>query len=247
MDLHQREWGAGDPVLAMAPARPRVVGVRRPRPHARARRVAHHRHRPSGVRPRSCLPSTAHAGRAGGTGHRTRPNLERPPVVLGVSLGGRVALEAAVTAPEAFRSVIAIAPYLPWRRFRALRMRQRSSIGHGRLDSAEECMAGAALARTACSRRRRTSARTSSRRRGAPGVFPVVPGDTAKRVLGRPRSGARPRAWSDQLVDAAASMTLPAAFVWAERDQMVSLRFAGSGARHCPQARSCCCPVSGTR
>jgi pimeloyl-ACP methyl ester carboxylesterase len=42
------------------------------------------------------------------------------PALVGISMGGRVALEAALTAPEAFRSVIAIAPYLPWRRFRPL-------------------------------------------------------------------------------------------------------------------------------
>ncbi|HZR81590.1 MAG TPA: alpha/beta fold hydrolase [Candidatus Binatia bacterium] len=46
--------------------------------------------------------------------------LPEPPVLLGVSLGGRVALEAGLVAPAAFRSVIAIAPALPWLRFRAL-------------------------------------------------------------------------------------------------------------------------------
>lgn len=46
--------------------------------------------------------------------------LETPPVLVGISLGGRVALEAALTAPEAFRAVIAIAPALPWRRYRFL-------------------------------------------------------------------------------------------------------------------------------
>lgn len=40
------------------------------------------------------------------------------PHLLGISMGGRVALEAALTAPERFRSVVAVAPYLPWRRLR---------------------------------------------------------------------------------------------------------------------------------
>ena len=41
--------------------------------------------------------------------------------MLGISLGGRVALEAALHAPGCIRArVIAIAPYLPWLRFRAL-------------------------------------------------------------------------------------------------------------------------------
>lgn len=41
--------------------------------------------------------------------------LERPPIILGMSLGGRVALEAALVAPEAVRGVVLVAPYLPWR------------------------------------------------------------------------------------------------------------------------------------
>lgn len=45
--------------------------------------------------------------------------LDEPPIVLGISLGGRVALEAALVAPEAFRAVIPIAPGLPWLRYRA--------------------------------------------------------------------------------------------------------------------------------
>lgn len=37
------------------------------------------------------------------------------PLLLGMSLGGRVALEAAFVAPELFRGVVCVAPYLPWR------------------------------------------------------------------------------------------------------------------------------------
>jgi pimeloyl-ACP methyl ester carboxylesterase len=44
--------------------------------------------------------------------------LEPRPALIGISMGGRVAVEAALRAPEAFRSVIAIAPFLPWRRLR---------------------------------------------------------------------------------------------------------------------------------
>lgn len=44
--------------------------------------------------------------------------LETPPVVLGMSMGGRVALEAALREPDAFRAVVGVAPFLPWRRRR---------------------------------------------------------------------------------------------------------------------------------
>lgn len=42
-------------------------------------------------------------------------SLEAPPVVLGMSMGGRVALEAALLEPTAFRGLVGVAPFLPWR------------------------------------------------------------------------------------------------------------------------------------
>jgi pimeloyl-ACP methyl ester carboxylesterase len=50
-------------------------------------------------------------------------SLERPPILLGMSMGGRVALEIALAAPTAVCGVVGVAPYLPWRRRRSfLRM-----------------------------------------------------------------------------------------------------------------------------
>jgi pimeloyl-ACP methyl ester carboxylesterase len=43
-------------------------------------------------------------------------SLETPPLVLGMSMGGRVALEAALREPGAFRGAVMVAPFLPWRR-----------------------------------------------------------------------------------------------------------------------------------
>jgi len=42
-------------------------------------------------------------------------SLPTPPVVLGMSMGGRVALEAALREPAAFRGMVLVAPFLPWR------------------------------------------------------------------------------------------------------------------------------------
>ena len=43
--------------------------------------------------------------------------LERPPIVMGMSMGGRVALEVALQAPELVRGVVLVAPFLPWRHY----------------------------------------------------------------------------------------------------------------------------------
>jgi pimeloyl-ACP methyl ester carboxylesterase len=45
-------------------------------------------------------------------------SLERPPILLGHSLGGRVALEVALQDPGAVRGLVLMAPYMPWRSFR---------------------------------------------------------------------------------------------------------------------------------
>lgn len=44
-------------------------------------------------------------------------SLERPPILMGMSMGGRVAIEVALRAPDAVRGLVLIAPYLPWRRY----------------------------------------------------------------------------------------------------------------------------------
>jgi pimeloyl-ACP methyl ester carboxylesterase len=45
-------------------------------------------------------------------------SLERPPILLGMSLGGRVALEVALHEPQCVRGLVMVAPYLPWRHHR---------------------------------------------------------------------------------------------------------------------------------
>jgi pimeloyl-ACP methyl ester carboxylesterase len=169
--------------------------------------------------------------------------LEVPPVVLGVSMGGRVALEAALTAPEAFRAVIPIAPYLPWLRFRllleaawlidprmagwiplekvwpALRWLARGFEAIPYLHDDQLAKAGARLVYYFACPATRTSFISAAREMaldppyGPHGLWTRLPG-----------------------------LAVPAAFVWGERDGLVSLRFSGTVARTCPQARQLLLP-----
>lgn len=115
---HYQEWGSGDPVIALHPLAlesTAFAGV--------ARGLAAHGLRTLAVD----LPGfgeTPAPGAALTPAALAEPvvalarTLEKPPIVLGMSMGGRVALEAALESPHAFRGVVLIAPYLPWRRHR---------------------------------------------------------------------------------------------------------------------------------
>lgn len=115
---HYQEWGEGDPVLALHPLAlesTAFAGV--------ARALAAHGLRTLAVdlpgfgrtpAPEGALTPAVLAAPV----VELARTLEKPPIVLGMSMGGRVALEAALQQPRAFRGVVMIAPYLPWRRYR---------------------------------------------------------------------------------------------------------------------------------
>ena len=118
--LHSREWGVGQPVIAMHP-----LGLDSSAFEGFGQVLASRGMRTIAVdlpgfgrSPEPDRPLTP-AVMAEPVIELAR-SLPIPPLVLGVSMGGRVALEAALTAPDAFRGVIAIAPSLPWLRFRPL-------------------------------------------------------------------------------------------------------------------------------
>ena len=118
--MRKREWGSGAPVIALHP-----LGLESSAFGGFGRALARRGMRTIAVD----LP---------GFGQTPAPNLpltmsvlaqpvielarrmRRRPAIVGISMGGRVALEAALQAPEQFRSVVAIAPYLPWLRHSAL-------------------------------------------------------------------------------------------------------------------------------
>lgn len=116
--MHTQEWGAGDPVIALHPLAlesSAFVGLGEDLAEEGLRTIA--ADLPGfGQTPAPDLPLTP-AVMAEPVIELAR-SLERPPLVLGMSMGGRVALEAALVAPDAFRGVVLVAPFLPWRRWR---------------------------------------------------------------------------------------------------------------------------------
>jgi pimeloyl-ACP methyl ester carboxylesterase len=116
--LHYQEWGAGDPVIALHPLALESTAF------------AGVAHALAGQGLRTLAVDLPGFGRTPAPDAPLTParlaepvlalarSLDRPPLLLGMSLGGRVALEAALTEPESFRGVVPVVPYLPWRRWR---------------------------------------------------------------------------------------------------------------------------------
>lgn len=165
------------------------------------------------------------------------------PAVIGVSLGGRVALECALEAPELFRSVIAVAPWMPWLRFREplrlARVLDPAVAERVRLEFLWPLL--------------RTLARTLERtpylredelaQAGARLVYYFSCPATRAAFVSAARemaleSAFGPEGFWTRLTD----LQVPAAFVWGERDRLVTWRFAERVTRSLPDARQVVLP-----
>jgi len=113
--LHYEEWGEGDPVIALHPLAlesSAFAGV--------APALASHGLRTLAVdlpgfgrSPAPDAPLTPECLAAPVTS--LARSLERPPLLVGMSLGGRIALEVALQDPSAVRGVVLVAPFMPFR------------------------------------------------------------------------------------------------------------------------------------
>jgi pimeloyl-ACP methyl ester carboxylesterase len=115
--LHYQEWGTGDPLIALHPLAlesTACAGVARELSSLGLRTLAVDL--PGfGKSPLVDGPLTP-AALAEPVIELAR-GLERPPIVMGMSLGGRVAIEMALSAPETVRGLVLVAPYMPWLRY----------------------------------------------------------------------------------------------------------------------------------
>lgn len=244
--LFVREWGAGQPVIAMAP-----LGLESSAFAALGTVLAERGLRTLAVdlpgfgqTPAPDVPLTP-AVLAAPVIELAR-SLEMPPIVLGISLGGRVALETALAAPEAVRAVVAVAPYLPWLR--------------GRLFLASAGLLDPRLAEWLPLERFWPVLRWLARglettpyirddalaQAGARLVYYLSCPATRVSFLSAARELALdPAHGPDGLWTRLTRLEVPAAFVWGERDQLVSLRFARAVARSCPHATQMLLPCVG--
>lgn len=173
-------------------------------------------------------------------------SLEQPPVLIGVSMGGRIALETALVAPEHVSAVVAIAPFLPWRRFRP--MLDLAWLIHPRLAAAVPFeRAWPALRLLSQTLERVPWLRDDPMAQaGMRFVYYLSCPATRTGFIAAARELALdPALGPEGLWARLAHMVPPTAFVWGERDQLVSLDFSRAVARHVPRATQMRLPCVG--
>lgn len=152
--------------------------------------------------------------------------LDTPPIVSGMSLGGRVALEAALLAPEVFRGVVMIAPPLPFRTQRwmlpAARLLSPEIAQRIPVDLAWPCLKRLAdgLEEGLTGDAQHDWVLRASRR----AIYYVSCPATRWALVSATRELALDPAYgSEGLWTRLPELSLPAAFVWGDKDKFVSL------------------------
>ncbi|HTF32182.1 MAG TPA: alpha/beta hydrolase [Myxococcota bacterium] len=164
-------------------------------------------------------------------------SLATPPVVLGMSMGGRVALEAALCEPAAFHGIVLVAPFLPWRSQGAMLSLARwlspkaaeriplewfwpllqriSTTLEGRPEFEQDWLA-------------RASVRV--------GYYLSCPATRAHFVSAAREMALDPAFGPDGTWTRLERLAVPAAFVWGERDALIPARHAAAVAELLPRA-----------
>jgi pimeloyl-ACP methyl ester carboxylesterase len=244
--LHRREWGEGQPVIAMHP-----LGLDSSAFEGIGMVLARHGMRTIAVDlpgfGRTPLPTQrpTPAAMAAPVIELAR-SLPMPPVVLGISMGGRVAIEAALTAPAAFRGSIAIAPFLPWLRHRFL-LDPARAIDPRIADWMPFEYAWPLLRWVARALETLPYLRDDEvAQAGARLVYYMsCPATRAGFIAAMREMALDPPSGEHGLWTRLAGIDVPTAMVWGQRDQLVSLRFARAVARTCPHVPQLLLPCLG--
>jgi len=234
--VHQRRWGQGAPVIALHP-----LGLDSSGFAAFGRALARRGMRTIAVdlpgfgrspAPRVALSPAVLAAPV----IELAGELEQPPVIVGISLGGRVALEAALRAPDAVRAVIAVAPALPWLRFRFLLRGARLLQPQLAADWVPLERAWPLLRWLAATLEALPYLRDDEiARAGARLVYYLsCPATRASFASAAREMALEPARGPDGFWTRLESLAVPALFVWGERDRLISTSFAHRVARACP-------------
>jgi pimeloyl-ACP methyl ester carboxylesterase len=235
--LHTREWGRGDPVIVLHPlgldsemfaefgtrlaeCELRTIAVNLPGFGRSAAPV-------EPLTPRRLAEPVVELART----------LPRPTALLGISMGGRVALEAALIDPDRFRSVILIAPYLPWLRFRWA-MPLAHLMSPRLVERVPLEMAWPVLKQVARFLEAAPGFRDDDvAKAGARLIYYASCPATRASIVSAARELALDPAFGPQGVwDRLPNLEIPTTFIWGERDRLVPLGFAHRVAEVMPQA-----------
>lgn len=244
--LHRREWGTGQPLIAMHP-----LGLDSSAFEGVGRELA-----PLGFRTiavdlpgfgQTPLPDDAltPAAMAAPVIELAR-ELDQPPIVIGVSMGGRVALEVALSAPTDVRAVVAIAPYLPWRRFQPF-MQTARMIDPRVADWMRFELAWPVLRLVSQGLEKVPWLRDDPMAQaGMRFVYYLsCPATRAGFIRAAREMALDPAHGPEGLWERLQGLQVPGVFLWGERDQIVSLDFSRAVARWCPQAEQLLLPCVG--
>ena len=148
--------------------------------------------------------------------------LDEPPAVIGISMGGRVALEAALAAPDAFRSVLAIQPYLPWLRYRWALPFARY-MNPDRIEKLPIEVAWPILKRLADSFDETSWFKDDAvARSGKRIVYNMSCPATRRAIVSAAREMAlEPGSGPDSIWERLSELSLPTTFIWGARDRLV--------------------------
>lgn len=243
MGAFTQEWGSGDPVIALHP-----LALEGSAFEGLGRHLAGRGLRTIAVD----LPGfgrTPYPDRPLTPARMAKPvielarRLDPKPALIGISMGGRVAVEAALGAPDAFRSVIAIAPFLPWRRLRwAMPLAYALSpwaAGRIPVEAAWPVLRWIADQLV----NQPMFADDDVARAGVRMIYYASCPATRSAMVSAAREMALDPAFGPRgLWTRLRSLAVPASFVWGARDRLVPLDFARPVATALPEARQLLLP-----
>jgi pimeloyl-ACP methyl ester carboxylesterase len=172
--------------------------------------------------------------------------LGEQPLLMGMSLGGRVALEAALRAPNAFRGLVLVAPALP-RRYPPWTTEVARLLSPWLAERIPVEAAWPLLKRMADTREADPGISEDwFTRIGKRAIYYMSCPATRAAFVGAIRAMASdPGRGPESVWARLPSLAPPAIFVWGSRDRMVSPKLEGAVARRLPEAQHLRVPCAG--